>query len=97
MGDYHTAKDIRHAGRGWEVSFEEEHVAEIEDLNNQIKHLESDLAEAVRLLTDARDSVEFEVQEHELNWGERLMHKQEHAIDTLKQIEAFLAKHRSTT
>lgn len=59
--------------------------------------LKSDLAEAVRLLTDARDSVEFEVMENELNWGERLMHKQEHAIETLKQIEAFIHKHRSTT
>ena len=47
--------------------------------------------EAVRLLEEARDSVEFEVQENHQNWGERLMHKQEGAIDLLARITAFLA------
>lgn len=42
------------------------------------------------LLSKARDSVEFEVQENKANWGERLMHKQEPAIELLKRIDEAL-------
>lgn len=67
------------------------------DVCLEILQLKADLAEAVKIIDDARDSVEFKVQENEANWGERLMHKQQPAIDTLKNIDAFLAKHRRTT
>ncbi len=49
------------------------------------------LREAVELLSDARESVEFEVQENEQNWGDRLMHKQEPAITLLAKIDTFLS------
>ena len=53
---------------------------------------QADLDDAVRLLRDARDSVEECVQEHAAAWGERLMSKQLDAITNLREIDAFLAR-----
>lgn len=62
-------------------------------LHGEALKIKADLAEAVRLLREARDSVEYEVQDNAANWGELLMHKQQPAIDCLSRIDAFLAKH----
>ena len=52
---------------------------------------EAQLAQATALLREARDHVEQVVQENAANWGERLPHKQEPAIECLRMIDAFLA------
>jgi hypothetical protein len=50
------------------------------------------IAKLEELLREARDSVEECVQEHEAAWGQRLMHKQLPAINTLRMIDAALAE-----
>jgi hypothetical protein len=52
--------------------------------------LKAECAGLRALLSVARDSVEFEVQEKRQNWGDRLMHKQQGAIDLLAKITALL-------
>jgi hypothetical protein len=50
------------------------------------------LLECARLLREARDSVEYEAQDLEESYGERLMHKQEPVRELLKRIDAALAR-----
>jgi hypothetical protein len=52
--------------------------------------LKAECAGLRALLSVARDSVEFEVQEKRQNWGDRLMHKQQGAIDLLAKITAAI-------
>jgi hypothetical protein len=52
--------------------------------------LKAECAGLRALLSVARDSVEFEVQEKHQNWGDRLMHKQQGAIDLLAKITAAI-------
>lgn len=44
------------------------------------------------LLDEARESVRKEIEENRENWGERLMHKQEPAIELLKRIDQELGQ-----
>ncbi len=50
------------------------------------------LLECARLLRIARHCVDLVVEENKANWGDRLMHKQQHAIDLLARIDAALAR-----
>ena len=55
-----------------------------------VDRLKAECAGLRALLSVARDSVEFEVQEKRQNWGDRLMHKQQGAIDLLAKITAAI-------
>lgn len=58
--------------------------------------LKADLAEAVRLLDEARDFTDEVIQRNKHDLGSHLTYKQEPAIECLLKLDAFITKHKGT-